>query len=291
MNWTEKGFKSLGFNDLWVDTEGTIYIELDEHLRRLETIAMEHLDARGITAEIRQQAREKANDIEFGVMSEKTFEEPTTPTQINWGRKTQNVDKYMRGLGIVKEKNTVKPETAIVEVVERPLIPTSIVRPIVAVDEVLDAWKQFQNLKRKLWTDADYNDIKGNKVPGKSAWRKIKTAFGVSIEILSSAREEFINNEQKEYRWSYRVRARAPNGAFADAEQSCSSDEEFAIKGTIVPEGTDGSRKAWKEKKNEWGWYLPKPESTIRGMAQTRAFNRAISDLVGGGEVSAEELN
>ena len=33
------------------------------------------------------------------------------------------------------------------------------------------------------------------------------------------------------------------------------------------------------------------PENDVRGTAHTRAKNRAISDLIGAGEVSAEEID
>jgi hypothetical protein len=39
-------------------------------------------------------------------------------------------------------------------------------------------------------------------------------------------------------------------------------------------------------------WEFAKPNSlhNIRSTAETRAFNRAVSNLVGGGEVSADEI-
>ena len=92
----------------------------------------------------------------------------------------------------------------------------------------------------------------------KSGWRKIQAAYGIKTKILAKERED-INGT---IFWNFQVAAYAPNGAFSENIGSCNSGERSFAHG----------------------------ESDIMMTAQTRATNRAISDVVGGGDVSAEEL-
>ncbi|MBP9780275.1 hypothetical protein KBD33_06715, partial [Candidatus Gracilibacteria bacterium] len=93
----------------------------------------------------------------------------------------------------------------------------------------------------------------------KSGFRKLATAFGISTEIV---RENRINFE-KYFVYEITVRATSPSGRYSEACASCASNEkEFS--------------------------HL---ENDVRATAQTRGTNRAIADLIGSGEVSAEELD
>jgi hypothetical protein len=136
---------------------------------------------------------------------------------------------------------------------------TGVLRPVATAQEILDAWKAYQALKRQLLTPDDYQEIQGRPRVKKSGWRKIATAFGISTAIV---REQRRTTDTGAFHWETVVRAIAPNGRYCEAVGSCASDErKFAH-----------------------------PDHDVRAVAQTRATNRAISDLVGGGEVSAEEL-
>src|SRR5215212_6317152 len=66
----------------------------------------------------------------------------------------------------------------------------SIIRPVASADEVLAAWRQFQDLKRSLLSIEDYQDIQGRPRIKKSGWRKIAAAFGISDELLREERRE-----------------------------------------------------------------------------------------------------
>lgn len=146
--------------------------------------------------------------------------------------------------------------------------PPAVVKPVLTVKEALANFREFQSFKDEVLTDEDKKPIGNKPYIWKPGWRKIKTACNLSLEILDldpsdgtkGKRTMFDNGD---YMWTYSVRAIAPNGVFADAEMSCSSTETFA---------------------------RGKAETAIQAMAQTRAYNRAISDLVGGGEVSYEEM-
>jgi hypothetical protein len=144
----------------------------------------------------------------------------------------------------------------------RPAADTSLIRPVGSAEEVLAAWRQFQEIKRNLLTIEDYQDIQGRPRIKKSGWRKIAAAFGISDELLREERREVDLPTGRQFVWEVTVRAIAPNGRYADGVGSCSSTERrFA--------------------------HL---DHDVRATAHTRGKNRAIADLVGGGEVSAEEM-
>jgi len=157
---------------------------------------------------------------------------------------------------------------------------SAIVKPV-DVEGTLEAYRQFEELKTKLLTDKDFmyfdeygkptTKDKGTPFIKKSGWRKYKTAFGVTIQYLDDGiRTEGEDKEGKYYVWRYKVRAIAPNGIYQDSD------------------GAASSRKAFFSKKK--GQRIDPEEEDIILTAQTVAINRAVSDLVGGGEVSAEEM-
>jgi hypothetical protein len=148
-------------------------------------------------------------------------------------------------------------DTALAPLADAP----AVVRPVAAIGEVIDAWNAFVEVKNQLLTQegTDYLPIQGKPRILKAGWRKVAAAFGISTEIRHEARRDL---EAGAFVYEFVVRALAPNGRFAEAAGSCASDE-----------------RAFSHK-----------QADVRAQAQTRATSRAISDLVGGGEVSAEEL-
>lgn len=143
---------------------------------------------------------------------------------------------------------------------ETSIVPTE--REIVAPaspERVLAAMKAFEWFKSNALTPNDYQPIAGKNYIKKSGWMKIALACNVSLE----KREERVEDLESGVRvYHYTYRAIAPSGRFADAVGSASTDER-----EFTHEVHD-----------------------VRALAQTRACNRAISNLVGGGEVSAEEM-
>ena len=137
---------------------------------------------------------------------------------------------------------------------------------IVDVETAKAEWEIYQTLCKELLNDSDYQPYEQNGVlkrfPKKSAWAKLGRAFNVNTEIID---KEFIlgkNGETKEA--YYCIRATLPNGRTVESDGSCSRHEK-------------GKQHATSH--------------TIRSTAKTRATNRAISELIGAGEVSAEELD
>lgn len=94
----------------------------------------------------------------------------------------------------------------------------------------------------------------------KSAWRKLSRYFGISTDVLDVVKE-FMGND---FLVTVTVRGTAPWGQSVVAVGSCGTDEE------------EGRRKITM--------------ADAVGTAQTRATNRAVSDLIAMGEVSAEEI-
>ena len=133
-----------------------------------------------------------------------------------------------------------------------------IVMPAVTKEEAVKAFEEYQELAKKITTKDDIQKIQGKDFKKKSFWRKCQRFFNLSVEIMKEERAEYDNH----FVYKFVARAIAPNGAFMDGTGACSSNEKG----------------------------LEKTEHTCRATAETRAKNRAISDLVAFGEVSAEEI-
>jgi ssDNA-binding Zn-finger/Zn-ribbon topoisomerase 1 len=163
-------------------------------------------------------------------------------------------------------------------------LSSQVVAPVVTPQQAKEAWNMFQATKKSLLEGSDYQSIITKSFRGgswitekkpfvkKSGWRKLATAFNLSDTVIKELR---VHYDAMPYRsgkdaivmrpgfvWEMTVRAIAPNGRYAEGVGSCASNERgFAH-----------------------------IEHDVRATAMTRAKNRAISDLIGGGEVSAEEM-
>jgi len=126
------------------------------------------------------------------------------------------------------------------------------------------AMAQFEQIKTEILNnDTDIVIIEGKKYIKRSGWRKIALAFNVTTEIVKIEREKI----DDKYVVRVLARAKAPNGRVSE-EMGISDSGEFE-KGKLKGKGT---------------------YHNIESKAVTRAINRAISNLVGGGELSAEEI-
>jgi hypothetical protein len=191
----------------------------------------------------------------------------------------------------VSEDNGTPPEAAIdtdaEETPSEPLPPPAPVRTLALAprppaerevlmpldpEQVVEGMRQYQRLLRDLLEPSDWQteDKEGRPLERpflkKSGWRKIARAFNLSFERVRSEveRDEHGNPVRAEV-W---IRAVAPNGQYGDGDGYCSSEEKRF--------------QSWRGKQ--------KLENDLRTTATTRAKNRAIADLVGMGEVSAEEI-
>jgi hypothetical protein len=153
-------------------------------------------------------------------------------------------------------------------------VNASIVAPAVTTEEAVKMWKAYQELKQKIVEDDDKQKIGDSEFLKKSYWRKLATFFNLTVEVQKEDKEQL----GKTFVWHFTCKATAPNGRSAIGTGSCDIYEKAKlVNGKYV---------------NSWGKpAVPNTLHNIRSTAETRAFNRAVSNLVGGGEVSAEEAN
>ena len=132
----------------------------------------------------------------------------------------------------------------------------------VDVDYAIEEWRAYQRLTRELLDETDYQTHRGRKYKTKSAWQKYARAFNINTQIID---KDIVKNDKGVViEAEYTVRATLPNGRFVESDGSCDRRES-------------GKR----EMSNH----------SIKATAKTRATNRAISELIGAGDVSADELD
>jgi len=143
---------------------------------------------------------------------------------------------------------------------DQPTAPAT-VQPLTA-NQMIGAMSAYREIQAAI--DAANPDcildISGKQFRKKSYWRAVSTAFRLSVEITDE-REYTDDGGGRHYLAT--ARATAPDGRTATGDGSCSASEKSGRMLTL---------------------------HNVRAHACTRAKNRAISDLVGFGEVSAEEL-
>jgi len=166
-------------------------------------------------------------------------------------------------------------------VVEQSTTPTTL-QPLQTVDvEAAEAFMDnYQDLVKALLDDSDYQEIYTKdgvkKSKKKSAWRKLATAFNISDDVVE---KEIIRDEcQRIISARYEVIATLPNGRHGVGTGSASIYDK--INKNDIKEPTPF----------ELRQRYTNAEHDIISTAHTRAKSRAISDLIGAGEVSAEEL-
>ena len=173
----------------------------------------------------------------------------------------------------------------------------TLVKPVDNIEEVVSVYEQFEEIKSKLLdNDDDITEMGSSYHINKSGWRKIATAFNLSVNTTSL----MTRTEDGVIKYIVQAQAVAPNGKKSLATGMCGSNESNFMR-KLVDAGA-GRERAQQEADNPDnvllvdGWFreLKEPrevnEHNVMATAETRARNRAISDLVGGGEVSAEEM-
>lgn len=175
------------------------------------------------------------------------------------------------------------------------LATTNIVMPAVSSEQAVSAWNQYEDMKKAIQKDSDIQRIGDKDFLKKSYWRKVATFFNLNVEVVEEKHELL----GKTVVWHFTVKATAPNGRFAIGVGSCDAYEKaelidgkyMAIDRNNVTEW--GKTAQGKSFPKSFAMKPAQPNSlhNIRSTAETRATNRAISNLVGGGEVSAEEVD
>jgi hypothetical protein len=142
----------------------------------------------------------------------------------------------------------------------------------------------------------------GNRQFRKRAyWRAVSVAFKLTVEPIEEHRDAHGQFQDGNENFGYLVtyRATAPNGRAATGDGSCFAVEKAGK--FKCPHPAPGKRAgftlhypatACPDFDAAYGWRSLPTEATehnVRAHAHTRAYNRAVSNLVGFGEVSAEE--
>lgn len=101
----------------------------------------------------------------------------------------------------------------------------------------------------------------------KTAWKKLARYFGISTQVVTQSERYLLDASTGEsvFVASCTVRAAAPWGQLAESVGACATDEESGRRTITIADAI--------------------------ATAETRASNRAISNLIAMGEVSAEELS
>jgi len=134
-----------------------------------------------------------------------------------------------------------------------------IVRPAISAMEAKAAWQEYINMRKVILEPTDFQRIQGKDFIKKSGWRKFATFYNLTDAIVEENR---IKVNDGEFIWKIKVNCTAPNGRVTEGVAMCSSKEKT------------GAR----------------IEHDVYSTAHTRAKNRAISDMIAAGEVSAEEM-
>ena len=170
----------------------------------------------------------------------------------------------------------------LVAVGENPTAPSTI-QPLQTVDvqAAQDFMNNYQELVEALLDNSDYQDIQTRegikKSKKKSAWRKLATAFNISDDVVE---KEIIRDEcHRIISARFEVMATLPNGRHGVGTGSASIFDKIKKDDTKEPTPFELRKR------------FTNAEHDIISTAHTRAKSRAISDLIGAGEVSAEELS
>jgi len=149
--------------------------------------------------------------------------------------------------------------------------------PACTIQEAIDAFKVFEEAKAQIldakkdviWIGKDGRPTNPSDYSHphikRSGWRKLARFFGLSWTIVQ--REKIIL--ESGYMWIATARVTHPRGSVVEQDGATSSNDPFFTKG--------GRKQA--------------DEEDVLMKAETVALNRAISDLLGSGECSAEEMD
>lgn len=128
-----------------------------------------------------------------------------------------------------------------------------------SVAELESRFKQYQDLKAKLLTESDKVKIGGTEYIKKSGRTKFEVAFNLSTRILEE-RKEVNPTDPSKYAYHFTVECKADNGRVIQEIGTCDNTEKPGA-----------------------------AEHVIRSMAKTRGTSRAVFEMIGAGDMAAEE--
>ena len=174
-----------------------------------------------------------------------------------------------------------------------PLVPAATTIPAIASDakppsplpiftgrqmaEALAAYRNLQVALDQAMPD-QIMQLEGKAFRKKGYWRAIKVAFNLTVEVVEERREVdgLFEDGKENFGYIVTYRASTPTRSVT-GDGAC-----FCIEKASKSASQRGERWAHRS--------LQASVHNVRSHAHTRAFNRAVSNLVGFGEVSAEEV-
>ena len=257
----------------------------EEDKEKKKLISEEDLD--GLLDEVRGDGVELVVETEKQGAKESEIEielEPENQVKTKVGPEGEGVELEVES--VPEQKEVIVPEIVPVHTPEQsqqptqaiqPVIPqTGLVAPVCSVEESVRIFKEFEQAKSKILTSNDViwfgddgrpcEEGYGSPHIKRSGWRKLARFFGLSWNIISISLA--IPMQNGGYMYKTKVRIWHPAGASVVAEGVVTSKDPFFTKG--------GRKEA--------------NEEDVIMKSETVAINRGIDDILGGGEVSAEEL-
>ena len=149
--------------------------------------------------------------------------------------------------------------------------PGAVPSPIFRGAHMVKALSDYRELQKALdeAMPEQLMTLDGRPFRKKGYWRAIAVAFNLTVEPVPESEQRTsigsLSNGDENYLYVVTYRAAAPSGRSATGDGACAAAEKQ--RGRMVAS-----------------------EHNVRSHAHTRAFNRSVSNLVGFGEVSAEEV-
>lgn len=176
--------------------------------------------------------------------------------------------------------------------------------PAISADlmvQALDAYRTLQGKLDKAMPDQIMN-LEGKPFRKKGYWRAVALAFNLTVDPVSEERtgtERFLDGRLN-FGYVVTYRATHPSGRSQTGDGACFAIEKARRWKCPHPQPGNDRRtvhfphNTCPDFDPDFSWRSLPAEATehnVRSHAHTRAYNRAVSNLVGFGEVSAEEVD
>ena len=169
---------------------------------------------------------------------------------------------------------------------DKALATMGIVTPAVNAEEAVKAWNEYVALCKAIIAPEDVQKTGDRDYRKKSAFRKLARFYNLTDKVVDSEIQR--DDLGRPTFAAFTVRATAPNGREAEGYHECHLTERCCPAAFEEDCSKSGNHRHCKAGCTGWShWSHP---GDIPATAHTRAKNRAISDLIGAGEVSAEEV-
>lgn len=226
-------------------------------------------NAEPVVESVKEEAKE--SEIEIGLETEKEGDGIELEVEPEVEQKKVIQPEVVSARAQEQSQQPQQPSQAI-----QPITPqTGLVAPVCSVEESVRIFKEFEQAKSKILTGNDVlwigddgrPTIEGQGKPyiKRSGWRKLARFFGLSWDIEDIKK---LAMENGGYMYKVRVKVWHPAGA------------------SVISEGVTTSKNPFFSK----GGRKEPDEGDILMTATTVAVNRGITDILGGGEVSGEEV-